>query len=208
VKILFLDFDGPVIPMRAIPYNIHQRDKWNEGGLIYRHWDPSATAIVKDVLDTTGAKLVISSSWRRLGLEGIVDVLELNGVSIDYLYKDWKTDTASDDTRANRILKWIEEHPDTTEWVAVDDEDLADEKAHGNAAIAPNFVHVTTENGILFEHHGRMLFKLLRDELSVGACAEEDYTSSDGKYDYKHNWMWCPEECKPLRVCWTTRPLI
>ena len=228
MKILFLDFDGPVIPQRAYAYNLQQRDKWNKGGLIHRYMDPSAVAIVKDVLVTTGAQLVISSSWRRLGYEGTVEVLEFNDISRVYLHEDWRTDTGSKkfilppadektvnldmkeaheatkaaaedyDKRANRILRWVAEHPDVTEWVAVDDEPLADDTAHGNPKIAPNFVHVTLENGILHEHHGLLLYSLLRDEVGE-KCPGLPYTKNG--YTYAHNWLWC-DKCRPLCQVW------
>ena len=42
MKILFLDFDGPVIPQRAYAYNIQQRDKWNKKGGIFLFFDKTA----------------------------------------------------------------------------------------------------------------------------------------------------------------------
>jgi len=186
MKILFLDFDGPVIPQRVYTYNIQHYDR------ACVHWDPSAAAIVKDVLLCTGAKLVISSAWRRQGYDRIVKILEYNGISEAFLHKDWRTETDPDDTRANRILRWVEQHPAVTEWVAVDDEPLSEETKHGNSKIGPHFVHVTLEDGILHKHHGQLLYHLLRDEVEEG-CSSWALSN--------HNWLWC-DGCKPLFATW------
>jgi len=194
MRVLFLDFDGPMIPQRAYIYNAAQRDKMNKYGLIYKYFDPCAAQNIKSVLEVTGAELVISSSWRRIGYHDIADVLSINGLSKDYLHKDWATSTEPDATRADRILQWVEEHQDVTSWVAVDDEPLDNEAAYGNVNMKGHFVQVSLEDGILHEHTGRILHTLIRDELSDSELCAYWFRET-------HNWLWC-DNCKELRDKW------
>lgn len=55
MKVIFLDFDG-VITTQKSKYKL----------------DPEKMTLVGRILDTTGAKIVISSSWRRYSLEDTI----------------------------------------------------------------------------------------------------------------------------------------
>jgi hypothetical protein len=54
VKIVFLDFDGPIIPVQSHVHNRSVKEK---------AWPPCVKALNR-ITDSTGAKIVVTSSWR------------------------------------------------------------------------------------------------------------------------------------------------
>jgi len=142
-SVLFLDFDGPMVPMRA----------WAiQDGVGYKNFDPVAAATVRRVLDASGAALVISSTWRLDGYDICVETLEKAGISRNYLHEDWSTGRVPVGPSLNRKLEialWLSKHPEVEHYVILDDEDVG----------LPNQVKVTFEDGITMEAQ-RQLFKL------------------------------------------------
>ena len=57
-KIIFLDFDGVITTLKS---------KWTI--------DNEKVKLVKQICDATGAKIVISSSWRRCTLEQTIEAI-------------------------------------------------------------------------------------------------------------------------------------
>lgn len=57
-KVVFLDFDGVVTTLKS---------NWTI--------DNSKVDLVKQICDATGAKIVISSSWRRYTLEQTIEAI-------------------------------------------------------------------------------------------------------------------------------------
>lgn len=55
MKVIFLDFDGVITSVKS---------KWN--------LDPEKMDLIKYICDSTGAKIVISSSWRKYDLESTI----------------------------------------------------------------------------------------------------------------------------------------
>jgi len=145
-KVIFLDFDGPMIPFR----------NWVLAPLTYQKYekfDPVAVATVLLALTKSGAKLVISSSWREIGYEEICKVLEENGISLDCLHSDWATPDLVHHSMVERpieIRAWLSKHPEIQKYVVIDDAKMEIE----------NLVHVTSEDGILYKHQLE-IFKLL-----------------------------------------------
>lgn len=130
MKVLFLDFDGPMIPSRA--YLLPASETMNGEAM-----DPIAVAMVNRLLRVAPAQLVISSSWRSQGRDIIVKVLQDNGVDTGLLHKDWRTGaTVPEGTRfgdaesgaafaairGHQIATWLAAHPEVTEWVVFDDD--------------------------------------------------------------------------------------
>lgn len=138
MKVLFLDFDGPIIPSRTFALN--------ERLLV-----PCATsgALINLVISAAKAKLVISSSWKQDGLAECSRVLEEARIDVSHLHEDWCTGVEA--RREDEILKWVESH-DVDDWLAVDDMPLKLPKE--------NFVHVTTNDGFLFDHYWQACRKL------------------------------------------------
>jgi hypothetical protein len=150
-KVIFLDFDGPMIPFR----------NWVLAPLAtqkYEKFDPIAVATILAALTNSGAKLVISSSWREIGYDEICKVLEMNGISKDCLHQDWATANLVDHSMADRpieIRAWLFKHSEIQKYVVIDDAKME----------IDNLVHVTSEDGILYKHQLE-IFKLLGAPLS------------------------------------------
>lgn len=139
-KVLFLDIDGPMIPRRAF-YLPNQT-------LIVRKFDPVATALLNEVLAKTGAKLVISSTWGKQGIETVKTLLEENGISWESVHQDWVTPRKYPLARPEEIRLWLANHPEITHWASLDDEQLD---------LDGKNVKVTFDDGMLTQHYQQLL---------------------------------------------------
>jgi hypothetical protein len=115
VRILFLDIDG--VLNRAGQHS----DLAQSSSL-----DPQAVARLNGVLARTGARLVVSSSWRYLILGGAMTVpgfeylLRTHGVAADCLVGHTCADEDTPE-RGAQIRRWLAEHGPVAAWAAVDD---------------------------------------------------------------------------------------
>lgn len=118
-RIIFLDFDGVLNTEYYQGLLQFQGKQWqDEHGAFF---DPKAVRQLKRVIDTTGADIVVESSWKYLGLEAMQELWRgrnLPGKVIDITPS--LTDNAS---KGEEIAAWLSEHatPDTR-YVIIDDE--------------------------------------------------------------------------------------
>lgn len=115
-KVILLDFDGPMIPLRAY-FLPNQTDPVSL-------FDPCAVSMLLKLVNDSNAKLVISSTWGLQGYDKVVSVLETNGISRELLHEDWRTPRRMSSSRTEEIVWWIRGHSEVTHWVAVEDESL------------------------------------------------------------------------------------
>lgn len=174
-KVIFLDFDGPMIPMRSwVLENITDTLKW-------QIFDPVATKTIRLACDLSGAKIVISSSWRCGGKDICFTCLTKNNLDPDkYIHKDWRTKNLADglmDGRPKEIKEWLSRHQEVTTFVVIDDADLNMESVDLNTE---NFVHVTFYDGIMLEDQGK-IFKLLDIPMYIYKEDYESYLKAVGK---------------------------
>ena len=115
-KVIFLDIDGPMIPVRAsfLPNQT----------LITSVFDPCAVSLVNKLITISGASVVISSVRGDEGRSAMVQLLESNGISSTALHTDWVTPRKMSSYRCNEVRWWLDRHPEITHSVAIDDEDL------------------------------------------------------------------------------------
>lgn len=121
-KIIFLDFDGVITTLKS---------KWN--------LDKEKMELVKQICDATGAKIVISSSWRRYTLEQTIEFIttkQLEGEAQPFLYPEYVVDITARMYafkfgnkeahcglyRGVEIQQWLAEHHDVTNYVILDDD--------------------------------------------------------------------------------------
>ena len=133
MKVIFLDFDGVI----TIP------PKW--------HLNPDKIKWIKKIVDETGAKIVVSSSWRSSTVEKTKDIIldrpkrcPKNEMLL------WLVDNIYDVTpwcglgggRGGEIQKWLNEHPEVKNYVILDDDsDMWDSQLY-------HFVETCYEHGI------------------------------------------------------------
>ena len=137
MKIIFLDFDG-VITIPPKWYINLKKLKW-----------------IKKIVDETGAKIVVSSSWRCNTVEHTKEIiLDENKKCSKNKILQWFVDNLYDVTpwfsdkkyygtgRGGEIQTWLNEHPEVENYVIIDDDaDMLDEQLY-------HFVQTNYEHGI------------------------------------------------------------
>lgn len=137
MKIIFLDFDGVI----TIP------PKW--------HINANKIKYIKQIVDATEAKIVVSSSWRRENIkETINDMIgetkrcprnKMIYWLIDNIYDvtSWFSDKKYNGTgRGGEIQTWLDKHPEVDNYVIIDDDnDMLDSQLY-------HFVQTNYEDGI------------------------------------------------------------
>lgn len=117
MKVLFLDIDGVL--------NDGTRSTLAESS----SFNPASVAQLNRVIEVTGCKLVLSSSWRYVILDGTMTLggfeflLRTHGVRQGALIGH----TCEDELvpgRGAQIRRWVERHTAVLVWAAVDDHDL------------------------------------------------------------------------------------
>lgn len=150
-KIVFLDIDGPMIPSRA--YFLPNQTK------LVSVFDPCAVAMLNKLTDASGALIVISSTWAIHGFTECFNALKEQGVTGN-LHPDWKTPRKLSSSRTSEISMWLMDHPEITDYVALDDEML-------DASILPGFVQCDMDEGFSFRNY-------LESKILLGISDESD----------------------------------
>ena len=121
--ILFLDIDGVIVSDRT-------HYSTGEHGLMVEP-DPVALKAIRRFCAKTGARIVLSSAWRKTN--GVLEHMSEWGLH-HLLYdppggnrNDWRTITAPcDDSllheRGIEIKEWLDRHPEETRYVILDDQ--------------------------------------------------------------------------------------
>lgn len=117
MKVIFLDVDGVLVNRRSL-MDRSGRDSVADSKCVYA---------LNHITDTTGAKIVVSSSWRFCGEQEMRLVLahwkvraEMISITPDLTRKENNLYVAT--PRGYEIQKWIDEHPEVTAFAILDDE--------------------------------------------------------------------------------------
>lgn len=105
-KIIFLDIDGV---LNVIPQGFDKH-----GCLFHKHLEEN----LQHIIEQTGAKIVISSTWRLSGLKAMKQLWtdrNLAGEVIDI------TPNINDNRRGDEIQRWLDNNP-TDSFVIIDDD--------------------------------------------------------------------------------------
>lgn len=146
MKVIFLDNDGVICLANNWGGRMKKQKIWGgrklsmtnrEIPLQYRFddFDKKAVQVLNEILNETGAEIVVSSDWRyHASLEELGEYYKLQGIikapisttsNLAEIEPDmWKTLRFRADLELERsieILHWLGEHPEVTNWVAIDD---------------------------------------------------------------------------------------
>ena len=147
MKILFLDHDGVICLSTEWGSRFKKKTKFD-------NFNKKAVKVLNEIIKATDCEIVVSSDWRFHGtLEELQEYYTKSGVIktpidttvINFLEKgvDFPADFQFnrewdlEQTRSLEIKKWLREHPEVTNWVAVDDLDMGKTGLHYSV----EFVH-------------------------------------------------------------------
>lgn len=114
-SVIFLDVDG-VLNSRTFAKRMRER----EGVNVFRHdiLDEGALLLLKEIIDRTGAKIVVSSSWRKIPskLLALKDWLAYYGMEV------YDVTPYAGGERGNDITAWLKRHPSVHKYAILDDD--------------------------------------------------------------------------------------
>ena len=146
MKILFLDNDGVICLNNNWGSRHKKQKKWggrklsmssNEIPIQYRfdNFDTKAVKVLNEILEQTGVEIVVSSDWRfhatleELGEYYLSQGILKKPIATTDMFKDifpreWSALRFRADLELERSMEiqhWVDNHPEVTHWVAVDD---------------------------------------------------------------------------------------
>ena len=133
MKVIFLDFDGV---LNSAKYLLN-----HEGyGVVI---DPERMRLLKQIVDTTGARVVLSTSWREHWEK---DPTKCNntGVLINDIFGNcglqiWDKTPELHTRREIEIKSWLDKHPEVKNFVVLDDRLLSAPYLNGHAIKTSNY---------------------------------------------------------------------
>jgi hypothetical protein len=172
MKVIFLDNDGVICLANNWGSRVKKRKKDNislvmndpdvEAKYRFDYFDKKAVKVLNQVLEETGAEIVVSSDWRLYGtLEELGDYYLSEGIikkpiafTKRYIGCDkpdefeWFRSTMYEQQRCIEVRQYLTDHPEITHWVCVDDLSLGEDDGYGfkrNWGLT-NFVRTRREN--------------------------------------------------------------
>lgn len=130
-KIIFLDFDG------VLNVCYPHRDKF--GSLFHPHFELN----LKRLIEETGAKIVISSSWRNNGFDEMKEMWafrNLPGEVVD-ITPDFMERTGSTLQRGEEIAEWLSYNKTNNYVILDDDTDMLDGQLDNFVKCSDNINH-------------------------------------------------------------------
>lgn len=150
MKIIFLDHDGVIClsnnwGSRITKWKKHHKNnpntKFEDRPLDCRldNFDTKAIKVLNLILEETDAEIVVSSDWRyNANLEELGDYyisqgiikrpIDVTGMFNELYPKEWqrlRNYAELEYERTMEIKHWLNNHPEVTHWVAVDDLDMS-----------------------------------------------------------------------------------
>lgn len=162
-KIIFLDIDGPMIPGRSfiaagkteiIPFEVQD-------------FDPVAVGMLSRLCQEDGWRIVIHSSWISIvGGERTYEHCLKQGISGMWFYAGDRMKAQEDAAwcdekepwRYTKIAKYLEQHPEITDYVILDDTDYQDDLSgypHPKD-MQEHWIPIDFDDGLLVKHYNEI----------------------------------------------------
>ena len=172
MKVMFLDNDGVICLANNWGSRVKKRKKDKvslvlndpdvEAKYRFDYFDKKAIKVLNQVLEETGAEIVVSSDWRLYAtLEELGEYYLSEGIikkpiafTKRYIGCDkpdefeWVRATMYEQQRCIEVRQYLIDHPEITHWVCIDDLELGQTNSYGTARKwgLSNFVHTPREN--------------------------------------------------------------
>ena len=150
MKVIFLDFDGVmgtayyghILGKEGLPYH-------DEFGAVF---DPNCIECLKEIIEKTGAKIVVTSSWKSLMSFGeMLDMWEQRGLPGCVI--DMTPSSSGCGHRGDEIDAWLNECKDECQYVILDDINERNFNEHQ----LPRLIVVNPYHGLDKEAAGRAI---------------------------------------------------
>jgi len=150
LNIIFLDIDGVLNTQNAINRQISEKKgRYNEDidGFMY-DFDEDAISNLKDLIEVSNGKLVITSTWRLndILMEELINQFNKNNISADIIIGETPDlhNQDIDNLRANEIKEWLSICQDKiNSFVIIDDIDEMGEYTETNLVVCDKFDGLT-----------------------------------------------------------------
>jgi len=157
MKVIFLDHDGVICLSGQWGGRFKKKgfDSNPETPMDTRmdSFDIKAVKVLNYIIEKTGCEIIVSSDWKRWGtLEQMQEMYITRGIKPPIaLTPDlkectvhgnnfvWSKEWDLEQTRSIEIKQYLHDHPEITNWVAVDDLNMSDEEGWKNWGLS-NFV--------------------------------------------------------------------
>ena len=142
MKIIFLDFDGVLNSEKYI------RSCGHYGVII----DPSRMELLSQLVNSTDAEIVLSTSWRE-HWNSDKSKCDETGLLINEIFAEYglsiydKTPKLRSD-RESEIKMWLEQNEDVTNFVVLDDAFLSADYLNGHFVKTSNYINGLSEENI------------------------------------------------------------
>jgi hypothetical protein len=174
MKVLFLDNDGVICLSNNWGGRSKKWDKFKKlnpevttdmdapADVRFDNFDKKAIKVLNQVLEETGAELVVSSDWRLFAnLEELGDYYLSQGIikkPISFTKRyigcdkpdefEWTRRTMIEQQRCIEVRQYLTDHPEVTHWACIDDLQLGEKDTQGREQKwgLSNFVHTPREN--------------------------------------------------------------
>ena len=146
MKVIFLDIDGVL--------NSEEFLNNNQNGII----DRNNVNILKNIIDRTGAVIVMSSGWKlwfddnMMPKDGysqyLYDIflefgIKLFGKTPDFSTEEIRTKKTFSHVKAKEIIAWLTKHESTYKYVVLDDLDLKHEEINSHLVMTNAQIGIT-----------------------------------------------------------------
>ena len=161
MKIIFLDIDGVLNNTSDSHSDTPFTDVWSRD---HTNWWPHSVNVLGDIVAATGAKIVISSSWRKLepDIEWWNEQFRLAKIEVECI---GITPSSRNGFRGREIKQYLSEHPKISSYVILDDEsDFYPDQPR---------VHIAMDNGLLHTHKESIIQLLHGGSFTPIFCMEE-----------------------------------
>jgi len=127
MKVIFLDIDGVLNTSQTF---IKRKQDWEETGIWTLEIDEFRVEYLKRIIDETGAKVVLSSIWKKdfENINGKIIPINEKGVGLQNILRKYDIELFDilkkgyDLERQDLIIIWLNEHPEVESFIIFDDE--------------------------------------------------------------------------------------